>query len=628
MTTLPGDRPFGNFGSTESVDMNSMPSLSHSTGSDIMDLDSLPLEQHRLRIQAYGQQLQQLQNDRLQRQQGQGLGDSERTRTHGQEQQQEQSQELPPALHQPQVLYQAHQFPLFSIHAGKQQDQLYQYHQLQQQQQQQQQQQHQPHQAQQHSPEWSAHDDWRPTVDHTVETEMPSLTFSSDEHSTDSFPVAQSASPRLPPLSPSRSSRNHLVGPGPGPMPGQAPAPTADHVYFMRSTLTSIPPEMTEGISSPLPHFDYYAEFPQRQQVTFGGNGVIKQAFWPLKQCNVILKSLIDTKLTQARLEVLFDKEVEVMRICGNHDNLVEFYGVATKREPEKTERYMIMRLCDQGDLVKLLDRPRHMPESPSLTERLFLALDIASGLNHLFQCGFHHGDLHPKNIVIDTRRTRLPSDQHRGRYQARLTDFGLRRIRGNKNAVSSQPLAGVWQFMAPERIFSNNQTRYNVLCDIFALGVIYWYLMASKYPLKGLTPFTPFVRETRVEGTPDWFHVLYTQAWAEDPRERQQSLDEIVQVLEYYLGVSQSWQQFRADQLQTRPSSSTPSPGHERPATDSGAMGDQVHYSQQQQQQRTHRQHGTLVSSGPPSRGGYFVAPSVPVAAGTPPTLSASAKR
>lgn len=219
------------------------------------------------------------------------------------------------------------------------------------------------------------------------------------------------------------------------------------------------------------------------------------------------------------------------MRICGNHDNVVQFYGIAIRNQPgSREERFMVMDYYEMGDLVNLIGKPDEL----KLNERLFLAFDIAQGLNHLFRCGFHHGDLHPKNILIDSR---TPHNENEGRYRARLTDFGLRRIRDNPSANSSQPVGGVWRFMAPERL-PRDRPRYNVLCDIFALGVIYWVLMSGRYPFKNNLAYIPGAREERVEGTPDWFHMLYTQAWSENPRERQQTLDEIILVFHQQLGI------------------------------------------------------------------------------------------
>ncbi|KAG0208964.1 hypothetical protein BGX33_005896 [Mortierella sp. NVP41] len=306
------------------------------------------------------------------------------------------------------------------------------------------------------------------------------------------------------------------------------------------------------GGGNRLEQFDYQSEFTQRQMLAVGGNGEIRKAYWGSHKCFVVLKSLLDTKHTPAKNASMFDKEVEVMRLCGNHDNIVQFYGIANKHNPvdHRIERFMIMQFYDQGDLSKLIHLSRAAQESPSTHERMVLALDIAVGLEHLAMCGFHHGDLHPKNVLIDTRRDQyVPAIAGGGRgrggavpaprYQARLTDFGLRRVRGSQAAVSSQPLGGVWQFMAPERLSKRgNRPRYDIRCDIFALGVIYWYILAGRYPFKDYAAYSPGAREERVEGTPDWYFREYSKAWKENPDERQQSFEEIIQVFRHHLEI------------------------------------------------------------------------------------------
>ncbi|KAF9897300.1 hypothetical protein BX616_005844 [Lobosporangium transversale] len=387
---------------------------------------------------------------------------------------------------------------------------------------------------------------------------MPSLTFSSVEQS-----MRLSASLSSTQQLSGSPCRAHLPSPGSPPqvgvgvdgLNGTAHGPTGgagmrarggnnaegangvhgmnemiDHEYFLTSALSMIPPEMLAHPGPPIPHFDYLTEFPQRQMMASGGNGQIRRAHWPAKGCYVILKCLMDTKHTPFQLELMFDKEVEVMKICGNHDNLVQFFGIATRNDPGNMERHMIMKFYEKGDLVNLLEKPLGHPDLPTIKERLYLALDITQGLEHLYNCGFHHGDLHPKNILIDDRQ----NDKHL-RYQARLTDFGLRRIRNNTNLVSSQPLAGVWRFMAPERL-QRNRARYDVRCDIFALGVIFWYLMSGRYPFKNNTEVPHNAREERIEGTPDWYYAMYTQAWSESPHHRQQDLRSIIQTIQTHL--------------------------------------------------------------------------------------------
>ncbi|KAF9972536.1 hypothetical protein BGZ65_009766, partial [Modicella reniformis] len=345
---------------------------------------------------------------------------------------------------------------------------------------------------------------------------MPSLAFS-DGNSTTSKDMQQQHS-----LSPHVASPTTQVA--------AVSSESGDGDYYLTSVLNMIVPT---GVP-PVALFDYDAQFTRRQRIGKGGNGFIKRAFWPLRQTDVVLKNLIETKLTPEKTAELFDKEVEVMSQCRQHDNIVQFYGVAIRScDEHRGERFMVMQYYEHGDLVKLVETPQNLPVAPTLNDKMYLALDVAQGLDHLFKCGYHHGDLHPKNILIDLRRGHTPQQ---GRYFAKLTDFGLRRKRDNMNAFSSQQFGGVWQFMAPERMVKNKRPRYDVRCDIFALGVVYWFIMAGRYPFKDLSLFSLGAREERIHGTPDWYYNIYTQAWSEDPNARQQTLDEIVQAFRYNL--------------------------------------------------------------------------------------------
>ncbi|KAF9155058.1 hypothetical protein BG015_011196 [Linnemannia schmuckeri] len=560
-----------------------------------------PLEDHKPLILAYGNRLQE---DQLQRQRAyqarleqeqfehlrhlEGLQQQQRAAVHIHNHQQHQQQHSPAEyIHSPQS-------PFFSPGLEteqKQQEQLYRYHQLYQQQLMQEQHQHQQQQQFQYQQQLQQQQQQQQQQYlqgggqyDAPGTDMPSLSFSDNSSAASSNFKSGLHGHGPSPAGPGGIIGGGMVGgaggifdmpaaaglgggvDGPaegvavaggravvglgeagvaGLVGGRAAPQFLDHELFLTSVLNAIAPWMDgdgEG-GNRLEHFDYQSEFTQRQMLAVGGNGEIRKAYWGSKKVFVVLKSLLDTKHTPAKNASMFDKEVEVMRLCGNHDNIVQFYGIANKQHPDhRIERFMIMQFYNHGDLYKLIHLSRDALESPSTHERMVLALDIAVGLEHLARCGFHHGDLHPKNVLIDARRF----NTGRGatappRYQARLTDFGLRRVRGSLAAQSSQPLGGVWQFMAPERLANRgvNRPRYDIRCDIFALGVIYWFILAGRYPFKDFsTSYTPGAREERVEGTPDWYFAVYDKAWKEDPNERQQSFDEIIQVFRHYLGI------------------------------------------------------------------------------------------
>ncbi|KAG0033553.1 hypothetical protein BGZ81_008129 [Podila clonocystis] len=513
-----------------SVNMDTMPGLTHSVDTDDMDMNSKPPEDHVRNIQVYGRvlkrdgDLRQQQQDHRMAEQQQQLEYNQKNLHQTQSHQPSSSYYQRQYQQQQQQQFYYHQQQIQQSHSRQQRQQQRQPEQQRQQdQQRQRQQQQQYHQPSQKSSAYSYNS---PTEDSSV---MPSLTFS-EVHS---------------------SSSSMLSASGPGAIPGNLALPPQnqpehgvdDNEFFLTSILDMIsntPPATGPGSMSTIPHFDYKSSFTERKMIAKGGNGEVRRAFWPTRHCYVILKSLIETKLSAAKLAVLFDKEVEVMNRCGNHDNLAQFYGIATKPTdpgfPASSldpDRFIVMQYYEHGDLVHLL-KPDVLAEPLTLTDKLYLAMDIAVGLDHLYKCGFHHGDLHPKNILIDSRLNAMYSSSSSfgtsgGRYLARLTDFGLRRIRDNTHDVSSQQFGGVWQFMAPERMVKKRpRPRYNVRCDIFALGAIYWQIMSGVYPFQDPSTYSPGAKEPRPEGVPDWYYAVYTRAWSENPLERQQDLEEI----------------------------------------------------------------------------------------------------
>ncbi|KAF9439120.1 hypothetical protein BGZ76_011358 [Entomortierella beljakovae] len=535
--------------STQNRSTDRAPGLTHSFMStqSSMDLDSRPMDSFRQKNQNNGHNIDsQLEHQRLYQQQLQQL------QQQGGEQQQQHPFPTHPA-HAQQQIYQQQQYQqqYEQQYQHAQQNQQYQhpqqnqnqqqYHQQNQQQNQQQYQHQQQHQYQQYNyqPEFNqpsvqyqqqqvqlnnqiynnqttqpfSSDShlMTPSSGRSVETEMPSLAYSEDNSSSQNMHQDQLHS-KFPP-SPSHS-------------PNKVDSSSSSNDFFITSVLDMIVPS---GVP-PVEIYDYN-QFTDRKWIAKGGNGEIRQAKWAARNTTVILKRLIDVKHSATKLALMFDKEVEVMNRCRQHENIVRFYGVAERQydDGRNGERFMVMQYYEKGDLVNVIEKLPH-----TLNDKYYLALDIAIGLDHLYKCGYHHGDLHPKNILIDERRDRV---MHQGRYQAKLTDFGLRRIRDNKNNYSSQQLGGVFQFMAPERL-EKNRPRYDIRCDIFALGVIYWYIIAGRYPFKNPETYRPGAREDPIDGTPPWYVNTYTKAWAEDPNDRQQNLDEIIQEFRSVLGI------------------------------------------------------------------------------------------
>ena len=87
------------------------------------------------------------------------------------------------------------------------------------------------------------------------------------------------------------------------------------------------------------------------------------------------------------------------------------------------------------------------------------------------------HGDLKPENMVFETKVTSGPQS-----YQ-RLIDFGFAVDQSDKLFQShgkATSLFGTPLYLAPEKIYNEALTE---LSDLWATGVITYYMLAGYYP-------------------------------------------------------------------------------------------------------------------------------------------------
>lgn len=94
-------------------------------------------------------------------------------------------------------------------------------------------------------------------------------------------------------------------------------------------------------------------------------------------------------------------KEVSCLRDCGDHSNLVAFYG----REDDKGCLYVCVSLCE-WTLEEFLRLPREEPvENGEDKFAHSILLSIFEGVQKLHLHGYSHQDLQPQNILIDSKK-------------------------------------------------------------------------------------------------------------------------------------------------------------------------------------------------------------------------------
>ncbi len=141
-------------------------------------------------------------------------------------------------------------------------------------------------------------------------------------------------------------------------------------------------------------------------------------------------------------------------------------------------EAYMVMELLEGQTLLAVLDREKKLP-LPIAAE---YTRQILEGLEAAHALGVVHRDLKPENVFVTVSA---------GKPVLKLIDFGIAKVRKEASGDTGQNLTmagitmGTPEYMAPEQAFSAD--RADARADIYAVGVIFYEMLAGKRPIEGL---------------------------------------------------------------------------------------------------------------------------------------------
>jgi len=160
----------------------------------------------------------------------------------------------------------------------------------------------------------------------------------------------------------------------------------------------------------------------------------------------------------------LIEREAEFLRRVA-HDRIVNAIGLV----PMPTGPGLVLEYLPGGDLVALAgSHPRYWAGC---------ARDIVRALAHVHRCGIVHGDVKPRNVLLD-------ADGH-----AKLIDFGLAHDAGTERRAGGGT-------SAYQRAAQGSRAPADPADDVHALAVMTYELLCGRLPF-GAAP-GPRVLETR----------------------------------------------------------------------------------------------------------------------------------
>jgi serine/threonine-protein kinase len=162
----------------------------------------------------------------------------------------------------------------------------------------------------------------------------------------------------------------------------------------------------------------------------------------------------------------LLRREAAVGRTLS-HPHVVTVLAASVRRPPF----YVVMPWLSGVTLTTRLANAGSLP----LREALWIARQVALGLDALDQAGWMHGDVKPGNILISPEG------------HATLLDLGFARRVDETNSLVDRCVMGTWTYIAPEMITS--ALRADIRSDLYSLGVMLYEMLAGQPPFVATEP-------------------------------------------------------------------------------------------------------------------------------------------
>jgi TolB-like protein/Tfp pilus assembly protein PilF/predicted Ser/Thr protein kinase len=197
------------------------------------------------------------------------------------------------------------------------------------------------------------------------------------------------------------------------------------------------------------------------EKIGEGGMGAVYKALDTKLNRNVALKFLPARLLCDDDAKTRFEHEAKAASGL-NHPNIATIYEL-----DEAEGRCFISMEYLEGGSLKDLMRDKEL----SFGEILDLALQIGEGLRAAHESGAVHRDVKPDNIML-TRKG-----------QAKITDFGLAKLRGVTGLTTKGTTLGTLQYMSPEQVQGKGVDHRS---DIFSFGVVLYEMVTGQRPFKG----------------------------------------------------------------------------------------------------------------------------------------------
>jgi tRNA A-37 threonylcarbamoyl transferase component Bud32 len=194
--------------------------------------------------------------------------------------------------------------------------------------------------------------------------------------------------------------------------------------------------------------------FRIEDRIGSGGFGTVYRA-WDERLQRPVAVKVIDREHGAPRVT----REAQAVARLA-HRNIATLYELATDGE----RAFLVAELIE-GETLRVMGR------RGELTDRLVahVGADSAAALTHAHRAGVVHRDVKPENILVGSGD------------EAKLVDFGIARIAGERTLTATGAVVGTLAYMAPEQA---DGLRPGPSADVYSLALTLYECFTGEHPL------------------------------------------------------------------------------------------------------------------------------------------------
>ncbi|MGW0435405.1 protein kinase domain-containing protein [Micromonospora sp. NPDC003197] len=199
-------------------------------------------------------------------------------------------------------------------------------------------------------------------------------------------------------------------------------------------------------------------------------------------------------------------------RLC--HPHITNVYDYGESRHDGLTIPYVVMELVDGHSLATRLAEQERLP----WCDAVLVCAEVAAALAGAHARGVVHRDITPNNVMLTSTG-------------AKVVDFGISALIGERDVSQDGSLLGTPAYLAPERLDGG---QVSPAADVYALGLLLYRTLSGRLPWRVSTT-TQVLRAHRrrepepmpaLDGLPDEVVELCSRCLAKAPGDRPSSAE------------------------------------------------------------------------------------------------------